>query len=63
MHDEYVWEHTADPVEQLDAGFVSSYTFVEIDLEIFSTTSAVSRRVGVSYKRKYMHEVHVLVKE
>ena len=53
MHDEYVWEHTADPVEQSDAGFVSSilarsYTFVEIDHEIFSTTSAVSRRVGVS---------------
>ena len=53
---------TADPV------IVSlipawSHTFVEIDREIISTVillpSADSRRVVVSYKRKYEHEVLV----
>ena len=53
---------TADP------GFVSSiptrsHTFVEIDHEIISTAillpSTDSRRVFVSYKRKYVHEVLV----
>ena len=38
-----------------------SHSFMEIDHEIFSTTillhSAVARRVVVSYKRKYVHEV------
>ena len=51
---------TADP------GFASliptrSHTFVEIDREIISTAvlfpSADSRRVVVSYKRKYVHKV------
>ena len=50
------------------AGVVSSiparyHTFVEIDHEIISTAillpSADSRRVGVCYKRKYVHEVQV----
>ena len=40
-----------------------SHTFVEIDHEIISMAihlpSADSRRVGVSYKRKYVHEVLV----
>ena len=40
-----------------------SHTFVEIDHEIISTAirlpSADSRRVVVSYKRKYVHEVLV----
>ena len=40
-----------------------SHTFVEIDHEINSTAillpSADSRRVVVSYKRKYVHEVLV----
>ena len=40
-----------------------SHTFVEIDHEIISTVillpSAHSRRVVVSYKRKYVHEVLV----
>ena len=53
---------TADP------GVVSlipawSHTFVEIDREIISTAillpSADSRRVVVSYKRKYVHEILV----
>ena len=55
---------TADP------GFESfiparSHTFVEIDHEIISTglychsPSADGRRVVVSYKRKYVHEVLV----
>ena len=38
-----------------------SHTFVEIDHEIISTAiflpSVDSRRVVVSYKRKYVHEV------
>ena len=51
-----------------DPGVVSSITtrsntFVEIDHEIISTVilipSADSRRVVVSYKRKYVHEVLV----
>ena len=41
----------------------SSHTFVEIDCEIISTVillpSAESRRVVVSYKQKYVHEVLV----
>ena len=40
-----------------------SHTFAEIDHEIISTAillpSADSRRVVVSYKRKYVHEVLV----
>ena len=40
-----------------------SHTFMEIDPEIFSMAtllpSADSRRVVVSYKRKYVHEVLV----
>ena len=40
-----------------------SHTFIEIDHEIISMVillpSADSRRVGVSYKRKYMQEVLV----
>ena len=40
-----------------------SHTFVEIDCEIISTAillpSADSRRVVVSYKRKYVHKVLV----
>ena len=53
---------TADP------GFVSlipawSHTFMEIDREIISIAnlllSADSRRVVVSYKQKYVHEVLV----
>ena len=45
-----------------------SHTFVEIDHEIISTPillpSADSRRVVVSYKQKYVHEVlvYLLVK-
>ena len=51
-----------------DPGVVSlirawSHTFVEIDHEIISAAirlpSANSRRVVVSYKRKYVHEVLV----
>ena len=42
---------------------VWSHTFAEIDNEIISTAillpSAESRRVVVSYKRKYVHEVLV----
>ena len=41
-----------------------SHTFVEIDHEIVSTAilllSAGSRRVVVSYKRKYVHKVLVI---
>ena len=40
-----------------------SHTFLEIDHEIISTTillpSADSRRVAVSHKQKYVHEVLV----
>ena len=55
---------TADPRV---ASFIpaQSYTFAEIDYEIISTailpSSADSRRVVVSYKRKRMHEVLVLL--
>ena len=42
---------------------IRSHTFVEIDHEIVSTIilllSADSRRMVVSYKRKYVHEVLV----
>ena len=58
---------TADPgVKSLIPA--RSHTFVEIDLEIISKAillpSAGSRRVVVSYKRKYVHEqlVNCLVK-
>ena len=53
---------TADPVvaSLIPARF---HTFMEIDREIISTvillSSADSRRVVVSYKRKYVHEVLV----
>ena len=53
---------TADPgvASSIQAG---SNTFVEIDHEIISTAillpSADSRRVVVSYKGKYVHEVLV----
>ena len=57
---------TADTCLTADPGVASSistrsHTFVEIDHEIISTTillpSADSRRVVVSYKQKYVHEV------
>ena len=58
---------TADPaVESLILAL--SHTFVEIDHKIISTAIilpyADSRRVVVSYKRKYVHEVlvHRIVK-
>ena len=59
---------TADTCPTADPGVGSSIqarsdTFVEIDHEIISTTillpSADSRRVVVSYKRKYVHKVLV----
>ena len=64
---------SADTWLTADIGVASSiparfHTFVEIDHEIISATillpSADSRRVVVSYKRKYAHEVlvHRLVK-
>ena len=57
-----VMSPTADPDigSSVQAG---SYTFVEIDREIISTAillpSTDSRRVVVSYKRKYVHKVLV----
>ena len=52
---------TPDRISGVPSSFpVRSHTFVEIDHEIISTAflpSAVSRRVVVSYKRKYVHEV------
>ena len=59
---------TADMCLTADPGVASSipalsHTFMEIDHEIISTaillTSADSRRVVVSYKRKYVHKVLV----
>ena len=59
---------TADTCLTADPGVVSSipawsYTFTEIDHEIISTAilhpSADSKRVVVSYKQKYVHEVLV----
>ena len=49
---------TADPGV---AGSIpaQSHTFVEIDHEIISPPSADSRRVVVSYKQNYVHEVLV----
>ena len=53
---------TADPgvANSTPAGY---HTFAEIDLEIISTAillpSTDSRRVTVSYKRKYVYEVLV----
>ena len=45
---------------------LQSHSFAEIDYEIISTAillpSADSRRLVVSYKRKYVQEVLVLVK-
>ena len=51
---------TADPVVA-NSIQARSYTFVEIDHEIISSHSppAYSRRVVVSYKRKYVHEVQM----
>ena len=58
----------ADMCLTADPGFASliparSHTFMEIDHEIISTSnllpSAYSRRVVVSYKQKYVHEVLV----
>ena len=53
---------TADP-EVASSIPARSHTFVEIDREIISTVillpSSDSRRVAVSYKRKYVHEVLV----
>ena len=53
---------TADPGVVISI-LARSHTFVEIDHEIISTAvrrpSPVSRRVVVSYKRKYVHEVLV----
>ena len=53
---------TADP-GVLSLILAQSHTFVEIDHEIISRTiilpSPDTRRVGVSYKRKYVHEVLV----
>ena len=60
---------TADMCLTTDPGVVSSilvrsHTFVEIDHEIISTAillpSPDSRRVVVSYNRKYVHDVHRL---
>ena len=59
---------TADSCLTADPGVASLvpvrlHTFVEIDREIISTAillpSANSRRVVVSYKRRYVHEVLV----
>ena len=59
---------TTDMCLTADPGVASmipaqSHTFVEIDHEIISTVillpSTYSRRVVVSYKRKYVHEVLV----
>ena len=59
---------TADMCLTADPGvgslvLVRSHTFVEIDHEVMSTAillpSADSRRVVVSYKRKYVHKVMV----
>ena len=59
---------TADTCLTADPGVASSiparsHTFMEIDHEIFSTAillpTADSRRVGVSYKQKFAHEVLV----
>ena len=59
---------TADASLTADPGFASSiparsHTFVEIDREIISTVillpSTDSRKVVVSYKQKYVHEVLV----
>ena len=58
---------TANACLTADSGVVSlilvrSHTFVENDHEIISTVilpSAGSRRVVVSYKRKYVHKVLV----
>ena len=59
---------TADTCLTADPGVTSlipvwSHTYAEIDHEIISTAiilhSADSRRVVVSYKRKYAHEVLV----
>ena len=59
---------TADTCLSADPGVASliparSHTFVDIGPEIISTAiflpSADSRRVVVSYKRKYVHEVLV----
>ena len=59
---------TADTCLTTDPGVTSSiparsHTFMEIDHEIISKTillpSADSRKVGVSYKRKYVQEVLV----
>ena len=59
---------TADKCLTADPGVTSSiatwsHTFMEIDHEIISTAihlpSADSRRVVVSYKRKYVHQVLV----
>ena len=59
---------TADTCQTADPGVVSSrparfHTFVEIDHEIISMAillpSADSRKVVVSYKRNYVHEVLV----
>ena len=54
---------TADPVVASSIP-VRSHTFVEIDLEIISTvillpSADLFRRVVVSYKRKYVHELLV----
>ena len=52
-----IGQSTADP------GVTSSHTFAEIDPDLISTAilrpSPDSRRVAVSYKRKYVHEVLV----
>ena len=65
----YLTTHKAFPSLTADPGVASSIpvrsiTFVEIDHEIISTVIRVlplnhSRRVVVSYKRKYVHEVLV----
>ena len=61
---------TADTCLTADPGVVSliparSHTFVEVDHEVISMVillpSADSRRVVVSYKRKYMYVHKVLV--
>ena len=54
---------TADPSVASSTAALQSHTFMEIDHEVISTVillpSPDSRRVIVSYKRKYVHEVLV----
>ena len=65
----YIWRLATDACLTADPGVASSiparyHTFVEIDHEIISTVILLlpliySRRVVVSYKRKYVHKLLV----